>query len=359
MKPPDRQRHRLAQYILQQLERRDRAEPERLCSRLGDIQELFGQLQSTARRLDHCSRKGWQVATKIQMEAVSQWISDLVSRATELQGIANAPSRPEPPSLREVLDELVQLEAEFDHVEFHARNHTISVAIEPVTLKDVYLGPFKVELDLRSLSRRERAYKVIAEDPHPASSNENTTHPHVRDEELCEGDATAGVASALRAGRLCDFFTLVRSVLTTYNSASPYVALDSWDGIACHDCGYVTGDDDRSYCDGCDHDFCGDCMSYCRQCDESRCRGCLEDCSACEEPTCSKCSSECRGCRKFTCDGCLEDDLCPACREKDEEDDGEPETAGLIAGISVVTTNAAPPSSRRWRRRNRHRAIAA
>src|ERR1035437_6974692 len=256
MKPPERQRHRLAQYILQQIERRDRIEPERLSSRLTDTQELFGQLQVTARRLDYCARKGWQVAAQIQREAITQWAAELISRATELQGIASPPGRPEHPTLRDLVSELLQLEEEFDDVAFDPKSHTVTVCLEPVTLKDIYLGPFKVELDLRSLCRRERAYKVIAIDPHPASSNDNTTHPHVRDEELCEGDAKPGINSALRAGRLCDFFMLVRSVLQTYNPSSPYVALDNWDGVACHDCGYVAGDDDRRDCDGCDHAFC-------------------------------------------------------------------------------------------------------
>ena len=63
---------------------------------------------------------------------------------------------------------------------------------------------------------------MIALDPHPAALNDAVTHPHVSDERLCTGDAGAAIQAALAAGRVFDFFTLVRSVLVTYNPESPY-----------------------------------------------------------------------------------------------------------------------------------------
>ena len=71
---------------------------------------------------------------------------------------------------------------------------------------------------------------------------------------------------ALAGGRICDFFLLVRSVLTCYNPDSAYVSLDNWHGVSCYECGYTTCPDDLSYCTTCDRDFCSDCASYCRRC---------------------------------------------------------------------------------------------
>ena len=177
------------------------------------------RLSATARRLDLCTNKNWRVAGQVQREEIALLARELVTRASELQGIAQTSPSPEPPTLRDVLGDLLQLEEEFEQVEVDHKGHKVTVHTEPITLEDVYLGPFKVELDLASLSRAGHAnYKIIALDPHPASSNDAVTHPHVRDEELCEGEAAAGIRSALRAGRLCDFFILVRSVLQTYNS---------------------------------------------------------------------------------------------------------------------------------------------
>jgi hypothetical protein len=360
MKPPDRQCHRLAQFILQQIQSRDRIDPEQLRGHVPDIRETFNRLSAAAGRHAICASNGWRTAARVQTEEIAQLSRELVSRASELQAKAHTNNDSEPVILREIFADLLQLSEEFDKVDIDFEGRRISVEIEPVTLKDIYLGPFQVQLHLSALSRpsREGTYKVIALDPHPASSNDAVTHPHVRDEELCEGDARAGILAALRAGRLSDFFILVRSVLQTYNPGSPYVALGDWEGgITCHDCGYVAGEDSSRYCDGCNYDFCDDCMSYCRQCDDSRCRGCLENCSACDEPTCSGCGNTCKGCKSFVCDGCLEDQLCPACREKEEEDGTDEDTTDVASPRHLVATGGCGP--RRQRRRNRHRNIAA
>ena len=66
---------------------------------------------------------------------------------------------------------------------------------------------------------------MIAEDPHPAHSDDSVTHPHVQSEGVCEGDAKLPIRNALSQLRLLDFFQIVGSLLRTYNSGSPYVAL--------------------------------------------------------------------------------------------------------------------------------------
>jgi len=108
---------------------------------------------------------------------------------------------------------------------------------EPITLEDVYLGPFRIQLELNKdirLSSVEAlselyqggAYHVIALEPNLAATDASVNHPHVSNERLCEGDGYAPIRAALEQGRLCDFFTLVRSILNTYSPDSPYVRLD-------------------------------------------------------------------------------------------------------------------------------------
>jgi hypothetical protein len=48
MKPSDRQQYRLAQYILQQIEQRDRTHPEQLRGYIPDIRETFSRLSASA-----------------------------------------------------------------------------------------------------------------------------------------------------------------------------------------------------------------------------------------------------------------------------------------------------------------------
>src|SRR5207302_505671 len=53
---------------------------------------------------------------------------------------------PELPSLGGLVEELRQLEAEFGGLSVGLREKTVSVVTEPITLRDVELGPFRIQL---------------------------------------------------------------------------------------------------------------------------------------------------------------------------------------------------------------------
>ena len=98
---------------------------------------------------------------------------------------------------------------------------------DPFPLEGVYLGDFSIRLnvDLLEGGRTDSSvFQVVALDPHPASPSDTTTHP-VRDHYLCAGEASEPIAAALREGRVAEAFLLARSVLTTYNRSSPFIAL--------------------------------------------------------------------------------------------------------------------------------------
>lgn len=165
------------------------------------------------------------------------------------------------------------------------------------------------------------------------------THPHVNDGELCAGDAAVPIERALSEGRISDAFILIRSVLTNYNSRSPYVRLDAWDGFTCSDCGESMNREESSFCHRCERDLCETCSSYCRSCDETRCGSCLTACSNCGDYCCSSCLEEiatgeslCGNCRSV-CSNCpavvaysdLDDDgLCPPCAEEADNEETLP-----------------------------------
>jgi hypothetical protein len=244
------------------------------------------------------------------------------------------PPQVTPPSLRDIVAEVGSLYDEFPDTIYDPKAGTLTATTDPITLEDIRLGSFKVVLELARAGQhaRRECYRIIALDPNPAASNDHVTHPHVSDEHLCEGDAAVPIRAALAEGRLADFFTLVRCVLTTYNPASPYVSLDNWFGQPCHDCGDTVDEDDRFWCSGCDHDLCEGCISSCRSCDDSRCRNCLTDCPECEEPVCSECLKHCKECGSSCCRSCLADGLCPSCHETPEgETDHEPDVQIVLA----------------------------
>jgi hypothetical protein len=323
MKPPDHQLLKLAVVILASVRSTATQQLCDLRSEIHDLRSACQRIEPLQRLLGICQEKQWNVAGRSIQDRIAYETGDLTTAAAKVAGLCKAHSDTAPAApqttLRDVVGELSQLDEEFDGYEYDAKAKTLTVKTDSITLEDVHLGPFAIELDLTvTAGSRHLRYSVKALDPNPAGSNDSVTHPHVRDEALCEGEATIPIKAALESGRVCDFFVLVRSVLQNYNPGSTHVALDSWNGTSCHDCGYVS--DDTSYCDGCNNDFCEDCFSYCHSCDTSMCRGCLEKCAACEDLTCRDCRKSCKTCREITCTDCLEDDLCPTCREKAEEE---------------------------------------
>jgi hypothetical protein len=224
-------------------------------------------------------------------------------------------------SLQNIIDDLQQLQAEFEEVDLSQRGRII-VTSGPVELEGISLGRFAIELHFDRLSEKpdSSCFDCDALDPNPASGNESVTHPHVQDKSLCAGDATRPIASALQQGRICDAFFLVHSVLQTYNPGSPFVSLDSWDGVSCDDCGYSTDSDNLYYCDGCSSDVCEECISRCDLCGTSRCQSCLETDEVSDQRCCASCRRQCAQCKRMVDKDNFDEEsgLCPECVEKQE-----------------------------------------
>ena len=149
------------------------------------------------------------------------------------------------------------------------REQVLVARTGPITLEDVSLGPFAIELHLDRLAGRRTpdaaCFDCVALESKPAATDDAVTHPHVKGKTLCAGDATVPLTAALRAGRLADAFLLIRGVLQTYNPASAYVSLRDWGGSSCGECGRSVGPDDTFYCEQCHRDVCDDCFTVLRR----------------------------------------------------------------------------------------------
>lgn len=299
-------------------------EVKRLVYVLGDG---LGQLQKDHQWLEYGINRDWIFAAAKLTERIERQLRDLPYSIEETQRMI-ATARTEIPPIKQIAEELTQLQDEFARVEFNRQDPSISVFTDPIELEGVYLGDFEIKLEISQFSqmRDNSVFRIVALDPHPAACNDMVTHPHVSEEYLCAGDATIPMQAALSNGRICDAFLLVKSVLETYNPSSPYVSLDEWYGISCYDCGYITNEEDSYYCETCEHTVCGECFSYCRSCETSSCRGCMSDCQFCEEPTCESCLNSCSKCDEKVCTSCVKDSFCPTCKEEMENQENENET---------------------------------
>jgi hypothetical protein len=290
------------------------------------------------RQLRRARLRGWHLAMNqllgdlsyaipsVQHELAA--IQERLPRSTGIQCLA---------TVSDIYQDLVSLSEEFEEFDADGRTQRLSVTTEAITLDNVYLGPFKIQLQSLRLSRGEGpAYRIIAKDPHPAESRENVTHPHVMDEILCEGDGRAAIRQALAQGRLLDFFTLIAGILRTYNQESPFVELALWHGSTCSDCGTLVDEDDGYSCQKCGDTICGDCEATCCGCDDCCCANCIGSCAACEDNHCDSCLKTCDGCLRRVCSGCLDqNERCPNCHEKDCFEDRTDDCAPPPDGAAV------------------------
>jgi len=294
---------------------------------LGLFTSRFSDLARDARKLGMALSHDWLVASEHTCKAISGHLTEIPYAVSKLQSLLDRRPR-EVPSLCAIVDELRSLRDEFDDVAFNAEEGALCVVTDPISLEGVYLGRFRIALYLEKSAElyHKTAYYVIAIDPHPTAKDEAVTHPHVSNEMLCEGDGAAAIRAALEEGRLCDFFTLVRSILTTYNPDSPYVALSDWEGVSCYDCGYVMDEESSYYCSLCDNAICDQCSRVCVDCGEVVCGSCAGLCEICERSLCPTCAkTTCIGCESVCCDSCLTDGLCPECKQQQENEDEEHE----------------------------------
>jgi len=251
--------------------------------------------------------------------------------------------------LRHWLAEAQQIEAEFGTVEVNWKAKTVRAVTEPITLRDIELGPFGIDLhwDRIGSAKGVHAFDIVALEPNPAAGREDVFHPHVQGHDLCAGDAAGPVQRALEQGRIVEAFLMIQSVLNNYNPGSPYVRLDQWSGVPCSDCGRRVDDEDRYTCESCDSDLCDHCSSSCSRCSSSRCGRCLESCDICDSQccpaclttvaedrrVCTSCFEECAECGRRLPKDELNDELCSACSPEEENDDDD---EVVHAGVEVA-----------------------
>lgn len=280
------------------------------------------------RQLDICRHRTWPSAAAVLEDRLER----ALERCTErFQEIRRRISRQGSPLFiqrtREIFRDLVALQDEFERVSINGPDRTVAVTTEAIVLEDINLGPFEIRLHWDRIGDR-RAYRVIALEPNPAGESSDTSHPHVKGEQLCEGDGRQAIECALRSGRLLDFFQLVSRILETYNAGSAYVALSEWNGGPCSDCGDVVSDEERYTCDRCGDSLCHNCLCSCLRCEAFCCHDCTNYCRQCEESICSSCQETCRHCARTLCRSCIsETGLCEECQEEhdantcDEDED--------------------------------------
>ncbi len=280
---------------------------------------------NSSKRLGIALSHHWLAAAEHCCTGIAKRLNEFPALMSAIRSLLER-RRKRPPSFSAIIEELKAAETEFGDLTFDREEQALCVVTEPIVLEDVYLGPFHILLILERLGRPHygNPCRLVAVDPNPAAGDETVTHPHVSNETLCEGDGTVAIRAALEEGRICDFFCIVRSILTTYNDQSAHVSLSDWDGVPCHECGYVMDGESSYYCDSCGDAVCDQCSVVCTNCGEIVCSGCSSMCEVCGASLCTTCAKgKCIACESICCESCLDNGLCPTCREERECEDEE------------------------------------
>ena len=288
----------------------------------------WNSVQQLRRQIEMARERGWHRAAASLAEDLGRRLDDCRRELeSALHALRACPAeRPVSPA-SDVYRDILALYDEFEEVEIDLKGHELSVTTDCIVLEDVTLGPFQIRLDWERMGCSSQPYRVVATEPNPPAARDNVTHPHVQDEQLCEGDGRPAIRAALAECRLYDFMLLVSQVLHTYARGSGYVELADWDGTPCEGCGNSLGEDDRYYCNRCEATICGSCSASCQACGDAFCSGCLGNCAACGGEFCSSCMTTCRGCRKQVCDDCCEAGVCQRCREKQQQKEREDDSS--------------------------------
>jgi hypothetical protein len=299
-------------------------------------QAAWDRCQAVSGLLQTAVNRGWTAAASACRDRLRQAVTEL---RWQLESYGHELAEPSSRiwSVREVYDDLAALPTGFKDVHFDLAAQTVALTTAPVTLDGVYLGPFTILLEWDEIGRAAPDYRVISQEECSASADAGVTHPHVRDERLCEGEGATSIRLALAEGRILDFFTIVAQTLATYNAESAFVPLVRWQGVVCGDCGYTASDDDRTSCERCEDDLCCDCSTGCSDCGRTLCSGCAHPCAGCSESHCESCLKPCPDCRKAFCEGCLNEECCDNCRPDDEEEtEGEPAQPGALLSADAT-----------------------
>lgn len=177
---------------------------------------------------------------------------------------------PKQPSILAIYNALLELQTALPltELEFFKSSFSLFLTTPPITLTDDngnshYLGPFEISL-LATRGATSFDCRAMALDPQP--SHKGHEHPHIDDGYICMGDASSAFYEAVESFAFPEAFALIESVLTNYNSSSPYCALEEWDEprSCCQNCDYET--DDLSITEDTGMAVCDECGTCCDDC---------------------------------------------------------------------------------------------
>ena len=151
----------------------------------------FKDLATESKKAGLALTKNWLSSSEKCCSRLTRTLDEIAYSASRIKPLTN--DNLKTVNITQIIDELRQTEQEFGQISFNKDKNTVSVTTDNITLDDLYLGPFQIELQINKLSEiyRDSPYYCIALEPNSAATNEEVTHPHISSDKLCEGDGSA------------------------------------------------------------------------------------------------------------------------------------------------------------------------
>jgi len=283
--------------------------PSRLHTRLQSCMILHSKTRKAR-------EKGLAVAEKIVHKQLIADVSRL-KRQLDVSSL-NPPEPDKAPGVRDIYADIKAVEAEFGEYKWDHVRGTLSVTTDPITLKEVPLGPFRIHLSLEHFQNPSASDGSTYVDAINSNFSNGHPHPHVSEGgHVCLGDAIHSIRKTLEDGRVLDYFIILKQLLNSYDANGAYTPLESWGqegegSISCGDCGYDTSD--YFYCEHCDCAYCDECYGSCESCEELVCDTCRTRCRSCDNSLCPGCNADnCKDCGRPLCFACAQKVGCDNC----------------------------------------------
>lgn len=236
-------------------------------------------------------------------------------------------------SIHDLYADLIDLQHEFKHVRFENKDNEFHLIVTTFPITLLYkgelfdFGEFEIHLELNTVGLLPDDIVLdvfcVALTPNNPSNYDDVTHPHVRDNCLCCGEAKETLRFFISNAFIYEYFIVVRQTLLTYNSSSPHVSLDKWNGIGCYNCGSMVDEesgDGGNCCSDCGCVFCDYCLHECTSCFHFVCDCCSYICDICGKRTCSYCCLRCKTCNKIVCNDHYIEPYCTQCNDTHSDD---------------------------------------
>ena len=144
-----------ANHILNALSRQLHCQYNDILTKTQKLQKKLQEVTAETRKIQKANDRQWLAAAGKSKSRLERTLSDLpflISNAKQLLDKRVNST----PTFRDLLAEFAQLEDEFCCVEFDFENKTLSITTESISLDDIYLGEFKIQLYIDKLTEARR-----------------------------------------------------------------------------------------------------------------------------------------------------------------------------------------------------------